>query len=147
MTGAHSRTEIIDYELEDWNVATRRATTNELVVTWVFDKALEMIPSRVVSSTPPAPRYGSDTCLECGWLAEGVIDEPRVPVYTWSQRVCAIVGVIHYVDAVHYDVQEWAWATRIATSNGRLRKDIFDAALKSYMDPVIVSQLPLLTCQ
>jgi hypothetical protein len=44
-----NRTEILDYDLKDWNSATRRATCNELVVAWAFDKAFESIPSRVVS--------------------------------------------------------------------------------------------------
>jgi hypothetical protein len=78
------------------------------------------------------------TQLKCGWLAEGVMNEPQVSAYFWFQRVCALAGMTHYVDAYHNDVQEWGWATRLATCHGRVRKDIFDAALKS-LSPMVVS--------
>jgi hypothetical protein len=32
------------------------------------------------------------------------MNEPQVSAYFWFQRVCAIAGVTHYVDAYHYDV-------------------------------------------
>ena len=78
------------------------------------------------------------TQLKCGWLAEGVMNEHQVSAYFWFQRVCALAGMTHYVDAYHNDVQEWGWATRLATCHGRVRKDIFDAALKS-LSPMVVS--------
>jgi hypothetical protein len=106
-------------------------------VAWAFDKVLETTPSRIVSLIP----LHVDMILtqsKCGWLAEGVMNEPQVSAYFWFQRVCAIAGVRHYVDAYHYDVQEWKWATRLATCHGRVRKDIFDATLKS-LSPMVVS--------
>ncbi|KAH0371232.1 hypothetical protein KCU65_g1956, partial [Aureobasidium melanogenum] len=99
---ASNGTNLLEYDLENWKLATRCATRHELVATWAFENIIVQYPSRV-----------------CGW-EEGSIDEHR-PAVTWHGND---------VDVVYYYVQDWESATRRAVSNNRIRKHVFDVLLK-----------------
>ncbi|KAG9844253.1 hypothetical protein KCU98_g2862, partial [Aureobasidium melanogenum] len=109
-------TELVEYDLRFWERANGCATHHEYVVVWVHEKFLEMFTYRVR-----------------GWFEGDISDEPDLPAVTWHRDA---------VDIVHYDRQEWMWATRMAKFGGYVRKDIFDAILKR-MDPIICRSTPL----